>query len=93
MNAVTDNSQAGTSAFTDTFRRAYEPVRDTAFGAIESGERMVANHPETAVFSSFFLGLLIGGLAGWALAGSLESDWKDELRGMLSKAKGRLNLD
>lgn len=93
MNAVTDNPQTGTSGFTGTFRKAYEPVRDSAFGAIETGERYVANHPETAVFSSFFLGLLIGGLAGWALAESGGNDWKDELRTLLGKAKGRLNLD
>lgn len=77
----------------DTFRRAYEPVRDSAYGAIQSGERYVASHPETAVFSSFFLGLLIGGLAGWALAESQQGDWKDELRSLVGKARGRLHLD
>lgn len=102
MNVSTDIPQRenlGTSGFGNTFRRGFEPIRDTASDALQYGERMVQNHPETAVFSSLFLGLLAGGIIGFILGGSggmekgvrmIKSDLQSDMKSLLSQLQSRV---
>jgi hypothetical protein len=103
MNVSTEIPQRenlGTGGFGNTFRRGFEPIRDTASDAIQYGERMVQNHPETAVFSSLLLGFLAGGMIGFLLGGMggkstgmkmIKNDLQSDLKSLLGQLQGKVS--
>lgn len=102
MNVATEIPQRenlGLGGIGGTFRRGFEPIRETASDAIQYGERVVQNHPETAVFSSLFLGFLAGGVIGFLLGGMggkekgmsmIKSDLGSDLKSLLSQLQSRV---
>jgi hypothetical protein len=72
-------------------RRAQAYLRSAGEGAAEplaEAEECVARHPESAVWTAFAFGLLLGAAAGWVAAerhGDHGSGWLDDYAGALRR--------
>ena len=92
MNVGNQTFERETSTAGEAFKQSFEPVRDKASEAISFGERCVRNYPETAVWTTFGFGLLLGGIAGWLLGGRRQTTYSDELMDMVNNLRSKLHL-
>lgn len=73
-------------------RHHFDTARETAARSVAYGEDCVRRHPEGALGATFFMGLCLGGLLGWALSEFSEDSWRRDLRRMVARMQDRLHL-
>jgi ribosome-associated translation inhibitor RaiA len=60
--------------------------------SVESAEHCVRQHPESAVWTAFACGLLLGAAAGWIAAQQEEDHWYDGIDDVFDRLRRRLHL-
>ncbi len=91
MNVANESNRAA-GATGGRFQNTYNHARESAADALSYGENCVRQHPEAAVWSSFTLGLLVGALAGWALAEHNHDHGRSDLRRLIDRLQKQLHF-
>lgn len=73
--------------------RALGRTKEKAAEVLQSGERLLREHPGTSALGVFGAGMLVGALVAWSVAREQQDDTADRIHRLLNRLARKLNLD
>lgn len=73
--------------------RALRRTKEKAAEVLQSGERLLRDHPGTSALGVFGAGVIVGALVAWSVAREQRDDTADRIHRLLTRLGRGLNID